>query len=159
MIQNTGPARQEWVSRVLGFHARAGGAATTDETAPLQGTVAYRKALLAFAAARADASAQLAALRREIEATLPEEAELAARVAAAINAQCDEIGDAVDAALNAASSERAELNAAAQRRLTEFADEIEADPLIDHVDANPFVVTEVRATLTKALAHIVDTMV
>ncbi len=142
-----------WLSDRLGVVVRS------DGSAPPVGIVAYRKALLGFEAARKAVGGQIAALEKAIPATLPDEAELARAVAARLAEFTDEIGDAIDAAINAAQSEREPYNDTTRQIIASYLDELDDDPLVKHVDANPFHPVAMRATLGAALGAIVTHMV
>src|SRR3954464_14187636 len=65
------------------------------------GLIAYRQALLAYRGAKDSIAAKLTELRKAIPAAMPNEAELADSVAAQLGELNDELGDAIDAAMNA----------------------------------------------------------
>lgn len=142
-----------WLSDRLGVAARSGG------SVPLVGIVAYRKALLGFETARKIVAGQIAALEKAIPETLPDEAELARSVAARLAEFTDEIGDAIDAAINAAKSEREPYNDTTRQMIASYLQELEADPLVQHVDTNPFHPVDMRDTLGAALGAIATHMV
>jgi hypothetical protein len=152
--------KRAWVERVLGVTVPgAPGVDTAAADAPPQGIVAYRKALLEYGAARQTVAAQIEALRKKIPETLPHEAELADEVADEISAMNEEIGDAIDEAINTARDERASGIENVQSMIESWLAELDGDPLIQHVDANPFSPVTVSATLGTALRKIAATAV
>lgn len=134
--------KAQWISRVLGVAVPA----SQDPGAGGE-AVAYRKALLEFARAKTDASAQLDRLVSAVNGQLPEEAELVQRVAGQLQALNERISATVDAALN--SSGRSD--GTVRREIEAYLTQLSADPLVGHVDDNPFVFVSIGKTLTAAL--------
>lgn len=124
-----------------------------------KGLVNYRKALIGFGAAVRTVKTQLAAFRGKLASTLPEEAEVADELADQINGLSSELQDSVDTAMNAAQTEREPYSAATKAMIRTLVDRIKTNPLVKHVDENPFIATTVEDTLTAALANIEKTMV
>ncbi len=142
--------KAEWILRVLGIDPRGGGQAA----AVPAGTVAYRRALLNFARAKTSVATQLGQLSAAIVGTLPEEAGLADAVATELAELNEEIADAVDEAMTAGGGPDARTRSLMQA----YVDRLASDPLVEHVDANPFVRVDIQATLTGALDSILATM-
>jgi hypothetical protein len=152
MIDDLAQAKDAWIRKVLGVNL---GSAEDTPT----GVVAYRKALLAFRAARDRATAQTRALAQDIANTLPEEADLAERVADEIDMFCDTLSDTIDAGINALAESRAESNAAVRRDVLALIDRLAANKLIAHVDRNPLRPLAIAQTLTATLKGVADTVV
>lgn len=146
--------KRAWVRRVLRVETGGGGPAQKDAALVPGGTLAYRKALLAFAQAKTRVASQLSDLNDAIVQTLPAEADLADQVSADLTALNEEIADAVDAAMNATGGGDARTRALMEA----YVERLESDPLIDHVDANPFVPVTIQATLKTALTAILGSM-
>jgi hypothetical protein len=144
-------AKAQWTLRVLGIDpaGRGGQAAAVPA-----GTVAYRRALLNFARAKTRVATQLDQLSAAIVGTLPEEAALADAVASELAELNEEIADAVDEAITAGGGPDARTRSLMQA----YIDRLAGDPLVDHVDSNPFVPVDIQATLTGALDAILATM-
>lgn len=147
-------ARNAWVQRVLGVTAGA-----EDPAPQVRSLVAYRKALLGFEQARKAVDGQIEALRKALITTMPHEAALAARLAEDLAALNEGVGDAIDDAMSSAQDDRPSANAEAVEELKAYIAELARNPLVRHVDANPFVPTGVVATLTAALDQVVATVV
>jgi hypothetical protein len=151
-VGETTQSHKAWVARVLGVNVGGG-------DMPEHGIVAYRKALLAYRAAKSNVSSRLMALKAAIPAALPHEAELADEVATELETLNDEIGSAIDEAMNAAVDARAPYNAETRRIIARYQALLAEDELVRHVDANPFVEVRMAATLGAALADISQLMV
>lgn len=132
----------------------AGGGAGATEGESSGSLVAYRQALLAFRERRSEISGGIAALQRAIPAGMPEEAELAEELAGQLQAMYDEIDDAVDAAINAADQPGQPVPPAVRSRLAAILADVSANPLISHVDSNPFVPLSIGSTLKSSLTDI-----
>jgi hypothetical protein len=157
-MANVTDAQDEWVRRVLRFETAATQATSTDELLVPKGTVAYRSALLGFAKAKSRVTDQLNALRAAIVVELPEEADLAKLLQFELSGLNAEIGDAVDDAINASGGDRQEAETKTRTLLEGYVARLANYPLVDHVDANPFVTVDIRRTLTTALNDIIAHM-
>lgn len=141
-------AKRLWLQRVLGVTLpppRGGGS-----------LIAYRSSLLAFAGAKSRVAGQIDTLARTLATTLPERAKLARDLAAELQDLNDEIGDTIDAALNAAAEQRSMHNPAIRRAISGYLDFLATDELVRKVDGNPLVPVSVRATLSDALQAIAN---
>lgn len=161
-------SRQDWVSRVLGVPVGGGSEESGtvaglfdsgDSGEPPPGLVAYRTSLLEFRTARADVTSQLEGLASRIGETLPEQADLARKVATTIEALCEELSDAIDDGINSMGSERGAQNEKLQGQVLDLLAEVSGNKLIAHVDANPFVPLTVGATLRTALGRVASSIV
>ncbi|HKM61407.1 MAG TPA: hypothetical protein VJY39_02845 [Acidisphaera sp.] len=162
MADDLAQAQRAWMRDVFGVRLGLADGPRTDgprTDGPPKGVVAYRKALLAFGAARMRATSEARALANDIAEALPEEADLAERVADEVDAFCDTLGDTIDAGINALSDGRAEQNAAVKREVLALIDRVAADKLIAHVDRNPLRPVAIAQTLTAALKGVADTVV
>ena len=151
-------ARRGWVEDMFGIQF-SDPEEFLDPGAPPKGIVAYRKALLEFGVARQLVARQIADLVKAIPAVLPDEADLAEAVAEEIEALNDVIGDAIDAAMNAAQNERAPYTAATRKVIEGYLQRLASDPMVKHVDSNPFSPVSVAATLGAALTAIATRIV
>jgi hypothetical protein len=149
---NLAQAKRTWVRNVLGINLGSTEGAST-------GVVAYRTALLAFRAARDHVTAQTRALAQDIADTLPEEADLAERVADEIEVFCDTLSDTIDAGINSLADNRAESNAAVRNSVLALVDQLAANRLIAHVDRNPMRPLAIAQTLTAALKGVAHTVI
>ena len=152
----------DWVARVLGISAsvshRPPSQADADDTiAP--GLVAYRRALLEFGQSKSLIASRLETLRKAIPASLPEEADLAEEIAAELGSVNDELGDAIDEAINAARDSRAPYTETIRKHIDYYISFLQTDELVQHVDRNTFVPVDMAATLTSALSKIRQLMV
>lgn len=135
------------------------GAGTNDPAPQGRSLVAYRKALLGFEQARKAVDGQIETLRKTLVATMPHEEALAARLAEDLAALNEGVGDAMDAAMSSAEDDRPAANPDAVEELKAYIAELTRNPLVRHVDANPFVPTGVAATLKAALDRVIATVV
>jgi len=123
--------------------------------APYKGIVAYRKSLVEFAHAKTAVTAQVDALRKVIPTHLRGEQALADAIAKELNELNTEIGDAIDAAMKASENVASPLTDAIKMKLQKYLTEVQSNPLVKHVDANPFGVNvSVEETLTAALRNV-----
>jgi hypothetical protein len=120
-----------------------------------KGLVAYRTSLLEFRKAAANVASQIASLKAAIPAKLPEESELADELSRELSGFTKSLLDAVDEAMNTSENVDSPIVDAMADRLMAYADELENNELVAHVDNNPFGVSmSVQKTLTAALANI-----
>jgi hypothetical protein len=164
MSDTSRDAKDAWVSRVLDVNPASTSQVTRpdpqhDPTSPPVGLVAYRKALLGFRAAIAQVNGQLQSFADMVADELPEEADLAGRVAAEVNAECDRLNDRIDTGIGAPSVGRAEENQKIHRAMVALIVRVRAHKLIAHVDKNPIMPMNIAATLTGALARVAETIV
>lgn len=116
--------------------------------------VAYRQALLAFRQRRSEISGGIASLQRAIPAGMPEEAELAEELAQELQSMYDRIDDAVDAAINAAERPDQPVPPEVRAQIASFLSDVSSNPLIAHIDANPFVPLSIGSALKSSLTDI-----
>lgn len=154
-------ARSAWIERVLGVQLspKSGSVDEAETVATVEGLrtglVAYRRALLEFGSAKKRVAAEIGALADAIASTLPDEAELARDLSEHLADLNDQIGDSVDAAMSTAENDRAPANKRATDMMQSYLVELARNPLVKHVDANPFVPVQVAATLGGALRKII----
>ena len=123
------------------------------------GLVKYRKSLLDFRAAAAKVQGQIDGLKKAIPGALPGEAALADELADALSEFTGELLGAVDDAMNVAENEASPVTSAVAAQLRNYLREVSTNPLVKHVDSNPFGVSmRVEQTLTAALEDIRDAM-
>jgi hypothetical protein len=157
-------ARRAWVQRVLGVNLPDATftEAQIDQVGSAQPKigqlVAYRQALLSYETARRNVHAQIELLSATIATTLPAEAEFADMLAIALADLNERVGDAVDRAMSAVGDGRAAANKAAAGTMRDAMTEINGNPLVRHVDGNPFVATSIADTLNKALGDLIATI-
>jgi hypothetical protein len=140
-----------------GAGAQTAGAEQTagQPDAPYKGIVAYRKSLVEFARAKTAVTAQVDALRKAIPTHLRGEQGLADAIAHELNELNTEIGDAIDAAMKASENVASPLTDAIKMKLQKYLAEVQSNPLVKHVDANPFGVNvAVEKTLVAALSNV-----
>ena len=139
------------LDRLDGMLAEAQAAGTTTETG-YEGLVAYRKALVELRKAVTNVNAQIEALKAAIPASVPDEAELAEDLAEALLEYTADLYDAVDVAMNTSENTATPVTKAVVAELDSFSRDLRANPLVKHVDANPFKVPmNVAGTLGSAL--------
>ncbi len=140
-------AKDLWVRNVLGIDPRAALAA---QNRVKPGTVAYRKALLGFSKAKAQVWSQFDQFTSALAKELPEEATLAKQVSDQLAKLNNEIGAVVDHALNASGGADDKVRS----KIEAYAARLAGDPLIEHLDDNPFVSLSIKSTLSGALQDI-----
>lgn len=124
----------------------------TDKDKPASGLVNYRKTMLRYEAAKKSVDTQIANLKSAIPAAAPEEQALADDLAQALNEQNEELWDALNNEINSLESNREQTTAKLVQTIDEFITSVMSNPLIQHVDNNPFGVSMfIQATLSKAL--------
>lgn len=139
------------LDRLDGLLADAKATAAATDTG-YDGLVAYRQTLLALRGAVASVDRQIDALKAAIPSTAPEEAELAGDLVEALHEYTSEVHDAVDKAMNAMENQAAPVTKAVADALDRFARDLRANPLVRHVDSNPFKApVTIVATLGPAL--------
>ena len=146
-------AQNAWIGRVLGVRPDGSGGGL-----PGGGLIEYRKALLAYDAAKKAVTGQIEALAGAIGGELPAEAAFVAELRQTLVTLNERVGDAVIDALNSAGDARTGANAAAVSAMEGSIMELETSALVRHVDNNPLVPVSVRATLGGALRAIVATV-
>jgi hypothetical protein len=139
------------LDRLDGLLAQAQAAGAGGQ-AGYEGLVAYRKTLLALREAVAKADAQINALKAAIPAGAPEEVELADDLAEALLEYTGDVYAAVDKAMNQSENQATPVTKALADEINRFVRDLQANPLVKHVDANPFKVpVSVGGTLGAAL--------
>lgn len=129
----------------------------SDSGLPEAGIRAYRQSLLEFRTAYDAATRQIEALKKAIPEQLSEEADLAEQLAEGLRDLTGQLQDLVDQAMVAAEDERAPTKAALIDGLSTWKGDIASNPLIAHVDGNPFgVEVRIAELLGTALGRILD---
>jgi hypothetical protein len=127
--------------------------------APYEGLVKYRSALYEFAKAKDQVAKQIAALKKAIPATLPDEVEIADEVADTLLEWNNELAALVDEAIDMAEDEESPIAEEIPTRLRQYLDDLGSEDLIKHVETNPFGVSvTIKATLGDALRKIQKSM-
>jgi hypothetical protein len=128
--------------------------------APVDGRlVAYRRLLLEWEQARKSAATQVAGFRDRIAREFPVLAQPAQMLDKVMLRFNQELGDAIDAAINAQDgTQRDQLSAVAAGIARRYLLTVGTDPLFNHVDANPIAPLNVRQTLGAPLARLVKTL-
>jgi len=117
-----------------------------------KGIVAYRTSLIELRRAVASAEGRIAALVKAIPSALPDEADLAESLAESMRESSQELLDLVDDAMNASDNKDTPITRALRARLDALIAQVATDPVIKHVDSNPFgVSTDIGTTLGDAL--------
>ena len=116
--------------------------------------VADRQALLGCQAAKSVGASQVENLRKARPAATGE-ASIADEMAELLDEYYTELGDAVDEALVVAEDEVEPITNDIRAQIDLFLADLGENPLIKHLDANPYgVVLSIQQTLTAALAQI-----
>lgn len=124
-----------------------------------QGIVAYRSALLGLGKALDQVNRQVANLVRAIPDQMPDEADLAEDLAADLHETGEALRDLVDDAIGTVQNESHPVTQVLKNRLDELMADVAGNPVIKHVDNNPFgVVLNIEATLVKALKDVRDAL-
>lgn len=147
-----------WVFTVLGIAVggAAGGGAADAAKVPV-GTVQFAKLRLQWQGAKRSVSGELSRLRTAVESELGTDPMIAnlSRLEEILGVFNEGLGDALDDLANADTPQKREAAAARAERLTEqYVDHIVADGLIEHVETNPFVDTNVSGHLLPSLSAI-----
>ena len=117
-----------------------------------KGIVAYRTSLIELRRAVASAEGRIAALVKAIPSALPDEADLAESLAESMRESSQELLDLVDDAMNTSDNKDTPITRALRARLDALIAQVATDPVIKHVDSNPFgVSTDIGTTLGNAL--------
>ena len=139
------------LGRLDGMLAEAQATGSTTETG-YEGLVAYRKALVELRNAVTNVNSRIEALKSAIPASVPDEAELAEDLAEALLEYTADLYEAVDVAMNTSENAVTPVTKAVVAELDSFSRDLRANPLVKHVDANPFKVPmSVASTLGSAL--------
>ena len=139
------------LDRLDGMLVEAQAAGTATDTG-YEGIVAYRQALVEVRRAVTSVNTQIEALKSAIPASMPDEAELAEDLAEALLEYTGDLYEAVDLAMNVAENAVTPITKAVVAELDSFLRDLRANPLVKHVDANPFKVPmSVGSTLGSAL--------
>jgi len=148
-----------WVSRVLGI---AMGGTIAGVVAVPTGTVQFAKLRLQWQAAKRSVSSELSQLRSAVQSELGTDPMIAnmARLEEILSVFNEGLGDALDDLANADSPEKRVAAAAQAERLAEqYVDHIVANGLIEHVETNPFMDTNVSGHLLPSLSAIQSALV
>jgi len=137
----------------------AGANATPASEAATPGLVKYRQTLLKFKTEMRALTAKLDAFKAKAAAALPEEEEVADEMVDQIGALQSEVQEAVDEAMNVARDERQPYTDATRAKIRGFVNQIKSNPLVKHIDQNPFAPVGVEATVTASLNEIIAAMV
>ena len=123
------------------------------------GLVAYRKSLLGLRQAVGTVERQIAQLVAAIPTQLPDEVDLAEELADSLRDSTEALYDLVDEAMGAADDPDTRSSRELRAMLEGLIAEVGSDPVIQHVDANPFgVALSISTTLGKALESVRATM-
>lgn len=134
--------------------AGAGGE-DTKPTARKGSQFAYAMSALSYRDAFDSVSKQIAALKSAIPAAVPDERELADELASELEEHKQTVLDAVDEAMTAAKEDKPSSQEQLIKTLDMCITDVASNPLIKHVDNNPFGVSvNIEATLSKALKTI-----
>ena len=126
---------------------------------PTRDLTAYRTTLLEFDTAKKAVFARIDSLKSRIPSELPDEADFAGRLAEELHDLMDDIDDAVIDALNASKDEAEPVTAAVKSKIEHAMTVLRSNPLIKHVDSNPFGVNmAIESTLGAALTQVAKTM-
>ena len=111
--------------------------------------------MLAFRQAASVVDGRIISLKAAIPARLPDETQLANALAEFLGEYNEALLDAVDEAMNVADNPGSPVTQMVVDQLRDYAAEVVVNPLIRHVDKNPFGVSmNVGKTLGDALAAI-----
>ncbi|KQP43160.1 hypothetical protein [Pseudorhodoferax sp. Leaf274] len=117
----------------------------------------YRSTLLACRAAVAEVNARIARLKAAISGQAPHDTELADELAGTLGQFNEELLAFVEAAIAGSEGEAPPAAQALKAQVVGFIAQVAADPLIQHVDRNPYgVAMEIGKTLGQRLESIRD---
>lgn len=152
-------SQAEWIRRVLGY--QRGGARSRPVAPDALGPVRFAKLRLAWLDARAGVQADLDRLRAAalaefgddpLAANLARLDEVLAGFAAGLEDSLDQAANAVDPA------RRARALAAARPVAQRYLDHVLTDPLIDHIETNPFTPVTISGRLLGPLSDILQAL-
>jgi hypothetical protein len=135
---------------------KAGAGGGEPSEGPRKGSqFAYAMSALSYRDAFDSVSKQIAALKSAIPAAVPDERDLADELADELEEHKQTVLDAVDEAMTAAKEDRPASQEQLIKTLDMYITDVASNPLIKHVDNNPFGVNmSIEATLSKALKTI-----
>jgi len=137
----------------------AAGAAPETPAQPGGSLVAYRQALVEFAKARSTVSGRISTLRSTMQKTAPDERDLATEISEVLDDLNEQIGDAIDNALNSVDSDKSAFNDEIAKKIQGYLAELTSNELVKLVDGNPFgVPVDMQKTLSNALLKVRDAM-
>ena len=153
------PEQDAWLRSVLGIKLRGAGEAA-GSPAGEHGRVAFARARLAWEGAKKQAASDLASLRQAVEGDANEENAAifatAVRQLEQVMAHFQEgLGDTLDDLLNADDPGRvAALKARSRQIVDRYLALIGSDPVLAHLEHNPYMAAPVAATLRSPLENI-----